>query len=377
MEVFIPFRCNKVDYILKYMTVKTIVILVIYFLTFSFTCKNIVIDKITTENSIIQNEWKSERYDWIVSSLSINNENLYFGGLEHNFYCVDLASGRLKWKFKTDEECSYPSIFSEDIVYFTCFDQNLYALNQNGKLLWTFNLSHKVKSSPIVYKQILIVSITSRGVIALNKYNGTLMWELPQDISALSTTQPFISNDILFVGDLNNTFAAISPNDGQILWAIDYVNTILSNPQSSDNIVIFGGFNPIESQNSFINAVDIRFGKIIWNKKLIYNARYRPMIYNGRLYFGNENSEIICLKLENGDEVWRIKLDEDGLGSEILGFQNRLYFSGYNRNLYIIDADSGTRIAKSLVNYGVSNPLFVDGKIFYGSGEGILYKVTN
>lgn len=328
-------------------------------------------------NKQMTREWDLKTYEWILSSLYVCNTELFFGGEDECFYCVDLESGKTKWKYKTAGKCYFPPALTTSKIFFTSFDLFLYALNHEGKMVWKYRLPNKVKSQPVFYSGLIIVSVTSVGVIAIDEETGKLIWEIPQDLTDLSTAQPVLSSGILLIGNLSNTFSAYESLRGKRKWDRVYPNTILSAPSANDTIVVYGGFNVINNSLSFVRALNIKTGKEFWEKKIDCNARYSPLIYNDRVYIGTEGSEIICLNIVNGSEFWRLKLDGDGIGSEFLALNNSLYFSGYARNCYEINTLTGRQVSKITFSYGVGNPLSRQGDIFIGTGKGELYKFKN
>lgn len=356
---------------------KHFLFLILIFLNFHSGCINNSEHKSINQSQQISKVWKLQRYEWILSSLAIQRKTLFFGGFDKDFYCVDLESGKPKWKFNTEGECYFSPAFSTDKIFFTSFDLFLYALSYEGKEIWKYKLPGRVKSHPVFDSGIIIISVTGIGVLGIDAETGKRKWELPQDLTDLSTAQPILSSETLLVGNLNHTFSAISPQSGMLIWEKLYEDVIMSAPSAYETIVVFGGFNPINPSLTFIKAVNIKTGNEIWKKTLEYNARYSPFTYKGKVYLGTETSEIICLNSADGSEIWRTKLDRDGIGSEIMALNDRLYLGGYAKNFYIIDAVSGKQIEKSSFNYGIGNPLSENGNIFFGTGEGILYRIKN
>lgn len=354
---------------------KYLFFLIVLQLNFNSCCFNNSKHRTFAGNNSISKAWESQTYDWILSSLQIYQEELFFGGTDKHLYCVSLESGKVKWKFETQGECYFPPAFSIDKIFFTSFDLFLYALNYEGKEVWKYKLPERVKSSPVYHSGLIIISVINTGIIAIDAETGKQKWAISQDITDLSSTQPTVSNGVLLVGNLNKAFSAINPENGIPIWKNTFENMILSDPSVYDTITVFGGFNPIDSQKAFVNALNIKTGKEIWAKTPDYNARYRPLITEERIYVGTERSEILCLNIEDGEEVWRIKLEKGGIGSDIISFKNKLYLSSYERNFHIIDALTGKPITQTSYDYGVGNPLLNNGSVFFGTGKGILYKV--
>ncbi len=112
-------------------------------------CKNNIEQKAIKESQKISKVWESQNYRWILSSLFIQQGCLFFGGLDNNFYCIDVESGKTKWKFKTKGECYFPPGLGANKIFFTSFDLFLYALDRDGKEIWNYKLPNRAKSSPV------------------------------------------------------------------------------------------------------------------------------------------------------------------------------------------------------------------------------------
>lgn len=61
------------------------------------------------------------------------------GCYDCHLYCIEIKTGTIKWKLKTDGEIkSSPVISSQNIAYFGSRDKYLYAVNVDVSLLNSF-----------------------------------------------------------------------------------------------------------------------------------------------------------------------------------------------------------------------------------------------
>ena len=73
--------------------------------------------------------FKPDFWDFYLSSAIINNEVVYFGSSDSNIYALDVASGKLVWKYKTGGSIhSSPAIYKNSLV-FGSWDSNIYCLD--------------------------------------------------------------------------------------------------------------------------------------------------------------------------------------------------------------------------------------------------------
>ncbi len=85
-----------------------------------------------------------------ISSATYIKEKSYFGSNSKNLYVLD-PNGSVQWTYKTGGAiASSPAIGSDGTVYFGSDDMNLYALNSSGTKKWNYATSGSIKSSPAI-----------------------------------------------------------------------------------------------------------------------------------------------------------------------------------------------------------------------------------
>ncbi len=84
--------------------------------------------------------WRFGTGNMVVTNPLIEDNTLYFGSADGNLYAVNTKTGRKLWQFKAGGPVSYLRK-SGDIICFSCFDCNLYAITVKGELLWKFHTS--------------------------------------------------------------------------------------------------------------------------------------------------------------------------------------------------------------------------------------------
>jgi outer membrane protein assembly factor BamB len=82
--------------------------------------------------------WRFPTQNAVISTPIVHNNTIYFGSCDGNFYALD-KNGRLLWKFKTNGPIISPPTLHDNVIYFGSWDCNLYAIGIDGKLLWKFH----------------------------------------------------------------------------------------------------------------------------------------------------------------------------------------------------------------------------------------------
>ena len=96
--------------------------------------------------------WKYEAGDSIDSSAAIVDGAVYVGSLTGDLMALDLATGKLRWKYATGGSIgeSSPAV-AGGTVYVGDGDGVLHAVRTaDGQPVWTFKTTQEIKSSPVV-----------------------------------------------------------------------------------------------------------------------------------------------------------------------------------------------------------------------------------
>ncbi len=104
--------------------------------------------------------------DNILSMPITDGKMVYFGCNDGNFYAVNLVDSTVIWKDSTDGPIVAPPIQTQDQIIFGSFDENLYVVNKlDGKIEQKIDLRGRVRTSPAVYRDFLVVCAESSKVI--------------------------------------------------------------------------------------------------------------------------------------------------------------------------------------------------------------------
>ncbi len=96
--------------------------------------------------------WSYQAGEAILSSPAVADGVVYVGVGNGDLIAVDLASGKLRWKYSTKSfvDESSPAV-GAGAVYVGDLDGTVHAVNtRDGKPLWTFKTMGEIKSSPVV-----------------------------------------------------------------------------------------------------------------------------------------------------------------------------------------------------------------------------------
>ena len=153
-------------------------------------------------NKIITNNWEYEAKSQI--SNIIIDDNIFFGDVNGNFYCLDFK-GNLKWKFSAGWSIlSKPCI--TDKIYFGSLDGNFYCLEKDGSLNWIFSSNGAIHSDSYCYGEFVFFGSDDGFLYALNKTTGHPAWNFSPAYSINGNdtynyiTTPILANPVSYNG---------------------------------------------------------------------------------------------------------------------------------------------------------------------------------
>ena len=245
--------------------------------------------------------WRNPSLKWIPSSLLIQDSLLYFGSFNNAFCAAKLADGKLKLSFKTGEAPYYPPLVSKGRIYFSSFDLNIYCLDSLGNLLWNRQVADRVKDALLERDGILYIPVRSDGLWALKARTGEVVWHLPQSAGALSTNQPLLRADKLYVGmwGMSDSLVAVDSGTGKIKWATSYPDYDSSDPVAAPQGLIV--CNNRYYKGGQVKLLDYANGKEIWSTDLKCESLYPPLVQDNQVIIPTYDDRVVCLNSSTGE----------------------------------------------------------------------------
>jgi len=125
---------------------------------------------------------------------TIHNDMIYFGCRDNNLYAIDI-DGKLRWKFRTQDMIkSYPVVNpKKHALYCGSDDFNLYALNsETGELIWKYKTDGPIMAAPVYAKGMVLFGSWDCFLYALDAETGDLVWRFKTSSSFQSPIEPEI-----------------------------------------------------------------------------------------------------------------------------------------------------------------------------------------
>ena len=210
-------------------------------------------------------EWEFSTEDEVWSTPSVVDGVVYFGSLDHNLYALNAADGSKRWSLRSGGGIGSTPLVVGDVVYVGSFDHKFYGVDANtGIPRWTFEGASDWFWSEAVYGNgTVYVGSFDHNVYALDAGNGTPAWPKPFTTSAKVRSSPVISGDLLVVASEDGKIYGLNLETGAKKWEFDGVKAKVLSPLNATAGKVY-----INSLDNRLHALNIETGRQLWSVKL-------------------------------------------------------------------------------------------------------------
>lgn len=342
--------------------------------------------------------WKFPTRGSVNSSPAVSQGLVMFTSVDGNFYALDAETGTTKWTFKTAGERRYtaPGIhgatphtqimadpfdlflssptIAGGIAYFGSGDTYVYALDvASGALKWKFKTGDVVHASPAVANGTVFIGSWDRNMYALDAASGNMKWkfETGQDTVIYNqigiASSAAVSNGMVFFGCRDGHFYALDAKTGAQRWSHDNrKGWVIASPAVVNGVVYFP-----TSDGTRFKALDAATGELKFNIANKYVSFSSPAIVNNVAYFGSSDGWLHAVDITAG----KLKAEFETDGSKA----NASKYRGPNGEIQGLFPDftlEGMFLGvNNMFSLGsvLSSPVVADGVLYVGSTDGNLY----
>jgi len=305
-------------------------------------------------------EWcfKSEKpnYYYVVpkSAPAIDEEKIYFGADNGNFWAINQSDGSVAWKYKVGFHSKGKYIFSspaiyKNLVYFGAYDGNLYALDkETGRRIWMFMDADWIGSSPCIAPNLGMLFVGLEfglwnkrgGIVALDAETSKKRWEYFMPGLVHSSPAYSAVNNVVVCGSNNFSVYGFGAKTGKLAWEFKTEGEVKESFAFDDErgVVCFGSFD----KNLYI--LETKTGELVYRIKTGEAVYSTPHIYNGRAYIASLDKTLYCVDLDTGTILWKFATNGRILASPKI-IEGKLYIGSNDGRLYELDPETGKNTA--------------------------------
>lgn len=175
--------------------------------------------------------WSLQLQNGVEGGAVVDENRLYFGSNNGYFYCLDIHSGQVLWKYRLNSESlTYPLVQGE-FVYHVTGNNTLYSFNKKtGESIWVktnaakSNMTVRGQTSPIYENGRLYLGFSDGSFVSINALNGRELWSKRigddkkfNDVDATAV----IAENCVLVASYANALYCLDKNNGNIQWRHD------------------------------------------------------------------------------------------------------------------------------------------------------------
>lgn len=216
-----------------------------------------------------------------------------------------------------------------DIVFVTTPGGTISAHDiQTGEQLWSIDIGSRIRGTPTVVDDHLVVGDDDGIVYAIDTDGETIDWTM--EVDGAVRTSPAVTAEYVYVGTSAGTIYGLARDDGEVEWTATAEATVEADP-----------------------AVDTD---------------------RGFVYIGSDDGRLYALDTQSGDREWAFGTDSgDPVRSAPVIGETQVYVGGggIDQQIYALDPDSGTiRWQERLDGAVVNSPAIGNGNVYVPVRDG-------
>lgn len=317
--------------------------------------------------------WKKWLGDPLMSMPAMSAGKVYMaypdskGDRSHYLACFEVKTGKEFWKKKIAGEIITAPIVTDEKVYLSTLEGTVYCFGQHdGELVW--KEKKNATSAPLVFnKQCYFgrrIEVTVKG--ADGKEVKQQQEQLAQrdvaktgEVKDLEATKR-VADDLDYkkneakpleraqkAQDATVGFAN-APEDaklGQAMWNLGKGSVCGVWSYQGSKPFIYAG-KMYSSMGDTLKCVDPKTEKVIWEKKLhevadkdkdkVDSLTTPPALVNGKAFVGTTAGEVICMKADTGEVLWKVSVGAAVLFQPAVA-KGKVYVSTNNGGLFCLE----------------------------------------
>ncbi len=227
------------------------------------------------------------------SSPFVSDGSVYVGDWTGAVYAFAAGTGRLIWKFTSDDKVKSAVAVSGNRLFFGSYDHHLYSLNaRTGKLIWAAAAQDR--------------GFRSRGSF----YSG-----------------PAVAYGRVYIGSTDGKVYSFGAASGEIRWVTGTGGWVYSSPAVWEKRVYAGSYS------KQLYCFDAATGAVKWTFAANGKISGSPTIIDGIVYFATLSGRTYGLDAKSGKQLWTFP---DGEYTPVVSDTDLLYLVGRAR-LYALE----------------------------------------
>ncbi len=228
-------------------------------------------------------------------------------------------------------------------------------------------------SGPIIDDRTVYFTEPEGNLVAVDLGTGVVKWQVTLGDFGWIAGTPAARDGSVYVAFVTSgasavTLFSVDAATGSVNWQFDSVVGFASAAFTTPAVAV-GNVYWADFSGYTIHANDAATGANVWTYTLSAEVLQGPTFWNGVVYAGDVNGNLVALDAFSGAALWTTSLASTITSAPTL-VDGVLYVGDYSGSLYAMDALTGALIWTSPglgVFIDVSSPVVADGLVFVGA----------
>jgi outer membrane protein assembly factor BamB len=246
-----------------------------------------------------------QKISFYASPALFSEDSLIVGGYDNILYKINISNGQGE-PFFDGALGRYVggALVYEEMVYAPSADNTLYAIDEDGTLIWSFETEKPLWAKPNsnTHCNCIILSSMDHRVYALDAHTGDLIWKTDSLGGSIVGTPEINNDEFVYIGSFANKMIALNADDGSIQWSFPTNDWVWSGPVVMDDTLFFGDLS------GTFYAVNRQDGSSLWQFQPGSAVVGSPLIRDDGIYFTTESGTVFALNFE-GTVRWSLPFD--------------------------------------------------------------------
>lgn len=281
---------------------------------------------------------------------------------------------RLLWTFEATKAITSSPVVAAGRAFVGSDDGFLYAVDlSDGSLAWKFQTEEAIEAPPMVLDGVVYVGSTDYRLYAIDARTGEQRWRFEADEKILSGVNWFHApagrTHIIF-GCYDNILYCLNAADGSVVWKYETDNYVNGTAAIDGERIVFGGCDAV------LHVVNAAEGTSVKRVALGEGCHVAGSVAlaDGSAYLGHYGNAFVRIDLETGEVRWTYANPRHAFFSAPAIGTDRVIFGGRDRNIHCVSRETGEAMWTFPTRRQVdSSPVLCDGKVIAGSEDGTLY----
>jgi outer membrane protein assembly factor BamB len=267
----------------------------------------------------------------------IFNDIVYMGSMDGVMTAYDIESGRVLWSQDDKTPLGGPVEFFKDHVAYGGLNGRLFVRHYlTGALKYAIDLGAPIESAPYFFNDRMIIYLRGHQIVHLDAETGKILWvykrAVPITTTLQRTTKPLVVGNKIIVGFADGFAGALSIDEGLLLWETKLVEQakfidVDLNPLLASGVVITG------SPSGDLKAINPDNGAI--SRTYSVSVLAHPVLKGEQLILGTNDGEIVLMSV-GGDILKRVKISEQPI-SAVGWWKESLVAASFDGKLRAVD----------------------------------------